>query len=728
MNSENGIKFFIVGLAICLAVMGLSKPSFDKQFDSQYLKTLNELNNKTKHLNHKILEIHLGLVPHYDFLESDLQHVRKYIKMIRHAPAFVDTEFIDSRDRLIDTFTDKWSSLEERVNHFKRFAGLLRNSRQNTEELSDKIRAAASGNQAVVVNLYQLRDIVSKGATGSEIQAITEKLSGFPTVNPSDIGNLLLHSKIYSSLQTQLPLIITHIEESLDSLKEPSALIDLYESKRFEAINLMDTFLLIDYTIGGALVLLSLLLVRRTRRTQSRLLEQTSEIQAKHANVVKAVSKCNSVLDKISKGDFSQRVEDSFDDELDELKDSVNKTANRVERTVQELEKLMLAMEKGDFSVNLEGSLRGQLGESVKSMLGSLNSTFSGITEVMEGMSRGEFDKRVEVDAGGDLNRLKEAVNDSLAYLESSLNEITGVVVHQKDGDLTRRVLSRYPGQLYTLSDALNVSIDKIQQVLLDISNVISSVGNASHEISKGNQDLNERSNETVTNLNVASSNILELTDSLRNISFFATTADKLANQTSNQAEQGRQIVLQAVDAMQNISNSTRQVVQIIAVIDEIAFQTNLLALNASVEAARAGKHGKGFSVVASEVRVLANRSAEAAMEIKKLIEDSAEKVQSGSQLVHQSGETLEVIVNCINEVVDAVSQISKAGKEQTQTIDNVSLAIDDLGRSTQQNATLASMATEKSEESVEQIAHLRDRMKFFKNSSSEEDGLRKAG
>ena len=240
-------------------------------------------------------------------------------------------------------------------------------------------------------------------------------------------------------------------------------------------------------------------------------------------------------------------------------------------------------------------------------------------------------------------------------------------------------------------------------------------VESGSMEIAKGNLDLSTRTEEQASNLQEIASNMTEITSSVKLNSVNANKANELVKTARDQAQSGGGVVGDAITAMDEITSSSTKIVDIINIIDEIAFQTNLLALNAAVEAARAGEQGRGFAVVASEVRSLAGRSATAAGEIKKLIQDSVSKVESGTSLVNQSGETLAEIVDSVKKVTDIVGDIATACQEQSIGIEHVSNAISHMDGITQQNAALVEQVAVSSESIGEQAKDLSESVAFFK-------------
>jgi methyl-accepting chemotaxis protein len=215
----------------------------------------------------------------------------------------------------------------------------------------------------------------------------------------------------------------------------------------------------------------------------------------------------------------------------------------------------------------------------------------------------------------------------------------------------------------------------------------------AAREISTGNTDLSQRTEEQAASLEETAASMEELTNTVRQNAENAQQANKLASSASEVAVKGGSVVAEVVQTMDGITQASRKIADIIGVIDEIAFQTNILALNAAVEAARAGDQGRGFAVVAAEVRNLAQRSANAAKEIKGLISDSVSKVESGSKLVDTAGKTMEEIVQSVKRVTDIMAEISAASQEQRGGIEQVNTAVTQMDKVTQQNAALVEEA-----------------------------------
>jgi methyl-accepting chemotaxis protein-1 (serine sensor receptor) len=274
--------------------------------------------------------------------------------------------------------------------------------------------------------------------------------------------------------------------------------------------------------------------------------------------------------------------------------------------------------------------------------------------------------------------------------LEEAVN-IAGAVAQ---GDLTQRIEVRSNDETGRLMGALRDMNDSLVEIVTRVRAGTDTISTASSEIAGGNLDLSARTEQQAGSLEETASSMEELTSTVKQNADNARQANVLAGSASQIAGKGGDVVAQVVETMGAINTSAGKIVDIIAVIDGIAFQTNILALNAAVEAARAGEQGRGFAVVAGEVRNLAQRSAAAAKEIKSLIDDSVGKVQHGSLLVDQAGATMKEIVSSVSRVTDIMAEISAASQEQTAGISQVNEAIVQMDQATQQNAALVEQAS----------------------------------
>ncbi|WP_426335732.1 methyl-accepting chemotaxis protein [Pseudoduganella sp. R-31] len=320
-------------------------------------------------------------------------------------------------------------------------------------------------------------------------------------------------------------------------------------------------------------------------------------------------------------------------------------------------------------------------------------------------------DKRIEADAAAvaaGLSRNSTTVTVVLAgglalsvfaglvllkAISEPLAEAMDVAHRVADGDLKGQATKHADNEFGELLRALDKMRDNLAAIVAEVRGGSDTISSASAQIAAGNMDLSDRTGEQAASLEETASSMEELTSTVRQNADNARQANQLAVSASSVATKGGEVVEQVVATMGSINESSNKIVDIIAVIDGIAFQTNILALNAAVEAARAGEQGRGFAVVASEVRNLAQRSAAAAKEIKQLIDDSVGKVESGAKLVNQAGHTMKEIVSSIQRVTDIMGEITSATQEQTAGLEQIHQAITEMDTITQQNVALVEEA-----------------------------------
>jgi methyl-accepting chemotaxis protein len=299
------------------------------------------------------------------------------------------------------------------------------------------------------------------------------------------------------------------------------------------------------------------------------------------------------------------------------------------------------------------------------------------------------------------------------------MNEAVALAQTVAAGDLTTTITATSRDETGQLLQALGTMNDNLQAIVARVRSSTDTIATASGEIAAGNLDLSARTEQQAGALEETASSMEEMTATVKQNAENARQANTLAAGASEIALQGGEVVSRVVATMNSIDESAKKIVDIIAVIDGIAFQTNILALNAAVEAARAGEQGRGFAVVASEVRNLAHRSANAAKEIKMLISDSVQKVESGSQLVGEAGATMERVVHSVRRVNDIMAEISSASSEQEQGIEQINQAIGEMDRVTQQNAALVEEAAAAAQSLQEQSDLLVDTVSVFKTRDS---------
>jgi methyl-accepting chemotaxis protein len=279
-------------------------------------------------------------------------------------------------------------------------------------------------------------------------------------------------------------------------------------------------------------------------------------------------------------------------------------------------------------------------------------------------------------------------------------------------GNLAATVRTPVPG---SLMHGLGTMISSLRSTVSQVRVSTDSIATASGQIAAGNHDLSARTENTASNLQQTAASMEELTGTVTHTADAARKANELASSATAAAAKGGEVVGQVVSTMEEINTSSRRIGDITGVIDGIAFQTNILALNAAVEAARAGEQGRGFAVVATEVRSLAQRSANAAREIKQLIAESVERVESGTRLVGEAGTSMHDIVTSVQHVSAIINEITHAAGEQSSGIGQVNVAVSELDRMTQQNAALVEESAAAAESLKEQARRLADVVQVFR-------------
>ena len=301
-----------------------------------------------------------------------------------------------------------------------------------------------------------------------------------------------------------------------------------------------------------------------------------------------------------------------------------------------------------------------------------------------------------------------------------AFTEAATVADRVAEGDLAARVQTQRRDEIGLLFQALNRMASNLADIVARVRRSSETIASATSQIASGNHNLSSRTEAQAGSLEETSASMEELAATVKQNSDNARQANELAISSSQVAEKGGKAVREVVDTMQDIHGSSRKIVEIIAVIDGIAFQTNILALNAAVEAARAGEQGRGFAVVASEVRSLAERSATAAREIKALIEGSVDKIARGGELAQRAGRTIDDVVASVQRATAIMGEISAASVEQNAGITQVNQAIAQMHETTQQNASLVEEAAAAATSLHQQAEALADAVRFFKLESGD--------
>lgn len=338
------------------------------------------------------------------------------------------------------------------------------------------------------------------------------------------------------------------------------------------------------------------------------------------------------------------------------------------------------------------------------------------VDELVQAVVLGDFSKQISLEGkSGFMEQLVIAMNQLTNTISTVINEAVIAFSALAEGDLTHHIEKDFKGTYNTLKQDSNKTSDQLQEIVQNISELVKQVDSIASEVSASSTDLSDRTQsqasmleETVSTMEALKNIVVENAESARN-------ANQMASTASNSASSGQQVADEAVSAMEAIQDSSEEVGQIISVIDEIAFQTNLLALNASVEAARAGDAGRGFAVVATEVRTLAQRTAEAASNVKHLIANSSNQILDGVERVKKTGTFLTDMADSIQSIATTVEKISEASDEQASGIAETNEALSHIDQMTQQNAAMVEQSSAAALSLKDQSSTMGDLVTFFK-------------
>jgi len=423
-----------------------------------------------------------------------------------------------------------------------------------------------------------------------------------------------------------------------------------------------------------------------------------------------------------SRGDFSQRADaKKYEFMFQEMIQNLNQLTETCDIGFNDVLRVSNALAAGDLTQTINKDYSGLFGQTkngVNSTVVALKKIVAEIEQTVEAAANhGDFSVKINLSGKqGYTLRLSELLNQLSTVTDTGLRDVMRVANGLANGDLTKTITQDYPGLFGETKQGVNATVENLQRLVSEIQYAGTSINTAAKEISQGNADLSRRTEAQAASLEETASSMEELTSTVKQNAENAVVASK-----------GGAVVGKVVETMSSINDASRKIVDIISVIDGIAFQTNILALNAAVEAARAGEQGRGFAVVASEVRNLAQRSASAAKEIKTLIGDSVTQVEGGAKLVAEAGVTMSEIETSIQRVTDIMSEISAASAEQSAGIAQVNQAIIQMDEVTQQNAALVEQASAAAESLEEQAQSLAESVSVFKLNHAPQISIAKA-
>ncbi len=313
------------------------------------------------------------------------------------------------------------------------------------------------------------------------------------------------------------------------------------------------------------------------------------------------------------------------------------------------------------------------------------------IKDVITQASNGDLSLRLpDVEKEGFFKVISEGVNSLLEQVSTILNAIEESLSALAMGNLNKKITQNFKGQFGQIKESTNKTVEQLQGIVANIQDAVKDIDTTSTDISEGSAALSDRSTQQATNLEETAASIEELAATIKRMAENTQEVRNLSSESLEAAQAGKGVANEAISVAHQLEESSREIIRIITMIDEIAFQTNLLALNAAVEAARAGESGKGFAVVAEEVRNLAHQSANASTEIKGIVSNNQKNIESEVELVYRTGKTLDSVVESFEKVAIVISNVTTAASEQAQGVEQINTSVIQLDTITQQNAQLA--------------------------------------
>ena len=435
--------------------------------------------------------------------------------------------------------------------------------------------------------------------------------------------------------------------------------------------------------------------------------------------VIKPLNMAAEHLKHIAEGHLPPKIADTYQGDFNTIKQNLNQCIDTLEALIGEMQRMSDRHDIGDIDVTIntqrfQGAYR-TVAEGVNSMVAGHIAVKMKAMACVKAFGEGNFDAPLE-QFPGKKAFINQTIEQVRSNLKSLMRDVDLLAEAAREGRIQERAdLSVHAGDFRKIVAGMNATLETLVDPIIAVKDATQSIYTAAKEISSGNSDLSQRTEQQASSLEETASSLEQLSSTVKQNAENAKQANHMAVAASDVAVKGGEVVQEVVGTMSAINQSANKIVDIISVIDGIAFQTNILALNAAVEAARAGEQGRGFAVVAGEVRNLAQRSAAAAKEIKSLISDSVDKAEKGTALVEQAGATMDEIVSSVKRVTAIMAEISAASGEQSMGIEQVNMAITQLDEVTQQNAALVEEAAAAAESLEEQADNLAQSVSRFR-------------
>jgi len=673
MNSSNTtnnvILAVIIILSIALVGLQVTKPSINNAHHNAFQKNILEMQGSSNALQESILKTRYGVNSHYDFVQFNMLELYRHEKGIKHPPGFLSTKTADQIKTLDNAIFDKVESINLHVNEFMRLNSLRLNSVNYLPLLirDTQLKSPDLRNKQLLSYILTNTLQYANKPNDKQLNAIRTSLNSFLAtayfLTQPEIVSFKAHINIILDYTLSSNKIITKVGD-IKINDDLNTLIDVY-SNEYEATN---NTISMYVQILSAMTLITIVIV----------LVFLIKLKAQG----KIVEKTNLELNQ-------------------KMQESARQTA--------EAEKQVIAMQEAEKEIAAHQ-------KQADKHTAELNTAISEVNAIMNSISKGEFEHRLEESHfTGDLADLRNSVHTALDKLQASMNEIGLVSSKLAEGDLSSKITGNYEGDLGKVKTAINGSIENLARLIAKVSMASNSIQGQLEQVRSDSENVSQSSSRQSETLISTMNAVDDTSEKIKSNTQNTQQATQITSEQVTVLNEGMAVMTNMVSAMDDIKSSSESIVDIINLIDSIAFQTNLLALNAAVEAARAGEQGRGFAVVAGEVRNLAGKSADAAKDISSLIEDSNKKVQTGVDLVTNVNQSLDNIKQKVEMLQDAVHSINEASIEQSHGAKNITQAVSEAENISKQNTQMIHNTTVQINQMVELSHELDQVVRSFK-------------